>query len=40
MDKLYYYENEENYQHGHGKLLKEGDIDTLLSPAKGMALQS
>ena len=32
--KLYYYENEENYQHGHGKLLKEGDIDTLLSPAK------
>ena len=34
MAKLYYYENEENYQHGHGKLLKEGDIDALLSPAK------
>lgn len=34
MAKLYYYENNENYQYGHGKLLKEGDIDTLFSSAK------
>ena len=34
MAKLYYYENNENYQYGHGKLLKEGDVNTLLPTAK------
>ena len=34
MAKLYYYENNENYQYGHGKLLKEDNATALFHTAR------